>query len=69
MEVYGIGMILTFIISIILCRYYEKRYNREMQYGMCAMIALFSWIGLIGLGIACIEDIKKLFRYNSSEDT
>jgi hypothetical protein len=33
-----------------------------MQYGMCAMIALFSWIGLIGLGIAYREDIKKLFN-------
>ena len=62
-EFYAIGMILTFIISIILCRYDEKRYNSEMQYGMCAMIALFSWIGLIGLGIAYKDEVKKLFNH------
>lgn len=62
-EFYAIGMILTFIISVTLCRWDEKRYNSEMQYGMCAMIALFSWIGLIGLGIAYREDIKKLFNH------
>lgn len=61
-EIYGIGMILTFIISVILCRWDEKRYNSEMQYEMCAMIALFSWVGLIGLGIAYREDIRKLFN-------
>ena len=63
LEFIGIGMILTFIISVALCRWDEKRYNSEMQYGMCAMIALFSWIGLIGLGIAYREDIKKLFNH------
>ncbi len=62
-EFYAIGMILTFIISVILCKWDEKRYNSEMQYGMCAMIALFSWIGLLGLGIAYREDIKKLFNH------
>jgi hypothetical protein len=62
-EFYAIGMILTFIISILLCRYDEKRYNSEMQYGMCAMIALFSWIGLIGLGIAYKDEVKKLFNH------
>ena len=61
-EFFVIGMILTFIISVILCRWDEKRYNSEMQYGMCAMIALFSWIGLIGLVIAYREDIKRLFK-------
>ena len=60
LEFIGIGMILTFIISIVLCRWDEKRYNSEMQYGICAMIASFSWIGLIGLCIAYREDIKKL---------
>ena len=63
LEFIGIGMILTFIISIALCRWDEKRYNSEMQYGMCAMIALFSWIGLLGLGIAYREDIRKLFNH------
>ncbi len=62
-EFFIIGMILTFIISVALCRWDEKRYNSEMQYEMCAMIALFSWIGLIGLGIAYREDIKKLFNH------
>ena len=62
-EIYGIGAILTFIISIILCRYDEKRYNSEMQYGVCAMLALFSWLGLIGLGIAYYEDIKKSINH------
>ena len=63
LQLYLIGMILTFIISILLCRYDEKRYNSEMQYGMCAMIALFSWIGLIGLGIAYKDEVKKLFNH------
>lgn len=58
-EFFAIGMILTFIISVLLCRWDEKRYNSEMQYGVCAMLALFSWLGLIGLGIAYFEDIKK----------
>jgi hypothetical protein len=62
-EFFAAGMILTFIISVILCRWDEKRYNSEMQYEMCAMIALFSWIGLIGLGIAYREDIRKLFNH------
>ena len=62
-EIYGIGVILTFIISIILCRYDEKRYNSEMQYGVCAMLALFSWLGLMGLGIAYYEDIKKSINH------
>lgn len=62
-EFFAIGMILTFIISIILCRYDEKRYNSEMQYGVCAMLALFSWLGLIGLGIAYYEDIKKSINH------
>ena len=62
-EFFAVGMILTFIISVILCRWDEKRYNSEMQYEMCAMVALFSWIGLIGLGIAYREDIKKLFNH------
>jgi hypothetical protein len=62
-EIYGIGMILTFIISVVLCRWDEKRYNSKMQYEMCTMIALFSWIGLIGLGIAYREDIRKLFNH------
>ena len=62
-EFYAIGTILTFIISILLCRYDEKRYNSEMQYGMCAMIVLFSWIGLIGLGIAYKDEVKKLFNH------
>ena len=62
-EFFVIGMILTFIISILLCWWDEKRYNSEMQYGMCAMIALFSWIGLLGFGIAYREDIKKLFNH------
>ena len=62
-EFFAAGMILTFIISVILCKWDEKRYNSEMQYGMCAMIALFSWIGLLGLGIAYREDIRKLFNH------
>ena len=60
-EIYGIGLILTFIIAVLLCRRDEKRYNCEMQYGICAGFALFSWIGLIGLGIAYRDDIKKFF--------
>lgn len=62
-EFFAIGMILTFIISIILCRRDEKRYNSEIQYGVCAMLALFSWLGLIGLGIAYYEDIKKSINH------
>ena len=62
-EFFAAGMILTFIISVILCKWDEKRYNSEMQYGVCAMLALFSWLGLIGLGIAYREDIKKLFNH------
>lgn len=62
-EIYGIGLTLTFIISVLLCRRDEKRYNCRVQYGMCAGLALFSWIGLIILGIAYREDIKKLFNH------
>ena len=61
-ELFTIGMILTFIISVLLCQQGEKRYNSEMQYEMCAVIALFSWVGLIGLCIAYRKDIKKLFN-------
>ena len=61
-EIYVIGIVLTFIISIALCRHDEKRYNSDMQYEMCAAISLFSWIGLIGLAIAYRNEIRTVLR-------
>ena len=59
---YVIGVALTFIISLALCKYDEKRYNSDMQYEMCAAISLFSWIGLIGLAIAYRNEIRTVLR-------
>jgi hypothetical protein len=62
LQIYAIGVILTFIISIILCRYEEKRYNGEIQYGMTTILALMSWIGLVGLAIGYRNEIMTILR-------
>lgn len=62
LQLYLIGMILTFIISIMLCKCEEKRYNGEIQYGMTAILALMSWLGLIFLAIGYRNEIMTVLR-------
>ena len=62
LQLYLIGMILTFIISILLCRYEEKKYNGEIQYGMTAILAMMSWLGLIFLAIGYRNEIMTILR-------
>lgn len=62
LQLYLIGMILTFIISILLCLYEEKRYNGEIQYGMTAILAMLSWLGLIFLAIGYRNEIMTILR-------
>jgi hypothetical protein len=61
-EFFVIGMILTFIISILLCRYEEKRHNGEIQYGMSAILAIMSWLGLVILAIGYRNEIMTILR-------
>jgi hypothetical protein len=62
LELYLIGMILSFIISVLLCRYEEKRHNGEIQYGMSAILAIMSWLGLIILAIGYRSKIMTVLR-------
>lgn len=48
LKIYALGMIMTFIYGIYLCREEEKK-GYEVNYGNSAILALASWLGLIAL--------------------
>lgn len=66
--VYTIGMIIALILGIILLYVETKEAEKthtaeELQAGMVAVIAMFSWLSVIVLPYVYREQYKKFFRY------